>query len=668
MTESKEPKSLPMSVSSEASSSAARHTTSRLSSTDESLSASFSKKTRKLRRQVTGVLPNDLSDLRLRPDGTFGVNARSTHDTPWVTTSKLEELLGYVGTIGRGRTFSLLIKPSSPWVLGWYWVTGLTLAVVAVFTPFEVAFLPAPTRAADPLFILGRFIDSVFLVDILLQFVLITPHPDSRNERWITDWRVLCRNYLLGWFCLDFFSLAAAVFDILPLLMGRADGEKDPLAAIRVVRVLRLSKLVRLVRASKRLKEWYVKIATPRAILTIISSLLECVFTIHYCACILGLVTVIPESPLDTWRATHGYCVHTDTTEDGRRLHDCTGPTATYFECVWWASGLLMGAPISITPRQGPYPRHFSNGDDDGYGQQLLNFGEAVTVLILKCLTAIEWVTIIARFVQVYNNLDPDTRDFRIGWDALNSFATYFKITKADALELRRYYVERAELARANTRLRVMHDFSPFLTDKFVWQLNKDWLVKVPCFSLVVERMFNRPGSGMEAFLIKVALAMRPSVYVPAERLPARRLYIITNGTAFLYGRLFKRGESWGAEDVLLRRTAGARALASTCILDRPLTQDFYISALLLLFSCSRPALLLLPPALALLLFSCSLLLSLALLLLSPALSLTSSWIDSHHGKTCTCSGSAQRRSMRWQQASTERHTCSPRCGQHSKP
>ena len=148
----------------------------------------------------------------------------------------------------------------------WNWVTGSTLVVVALFTPFEVAFLDAPTHVTDPLFVLGRFIDVVFFVDMCLQFITMTPHPDGGADHWISDWRTLCRNYLLSWFMLDFFSVAAAAFDVIPLVVGTASGEKDPLAAIRVIRILRLSKLVRLVRASKRIKEWYVQVATPRAI------------------------------------------------------------------------------------------------------------------------------------------------------------------------------------------------------------------------------------------------------------------------------------------------------------------------------------------------------------------------------------------------------------------
>ena len=127
---------------------------------------------------------------------------------------------------------------------------------------------------------------------------------------------------------------------------------------------------------------------------------------------------------------------------------ECEGPGTIYFQCVWWAAGMLMGAPISLTPDVGPYTPHFSSSRS---GTGLLTEGEQAVVLTLKSITAVEWITVIARFVQVYNNLDPDTRDFRVGWDDLNSFVHFFGVSKPDALELRRYYIERTSLVKVTT-------------------------------------------------------------------------------------------------------------------------------------------------------------------------------------------------------------------------
>ena len=102
-----------------------------------------------------------------------------------------------------------------------------------------------------------------------------------------------------------------------------------------------------------------------------------------------------------------------------------------------------------------------------------------------------------------------------------------------------------------------------------MWKLNKGWLMRVPCFSLVVERLIQQPQSGMERFLVKVALAMQPEVFVPAERPPALRLYIITEGVSLYRGHKITKGDSWGADDVLMKGRSAEkcfRALAVTYV------------------------------------------------------------------------------------------------------
>ena len=107
-----------------------------------------------------------------------------------------------------------------------------------------------------------------------------------------------------------------------------------------------------------------------------------------------------------------------------------------------------------------------------------------------------------------------------------------------------RTHAVRADEARAKARMRVMNDFSPHLAEKFVWKLNKAWLMKVPCFSLVVERLVTRPESGMERFLVKVALTMQPAVYVPMECPPPRRLYIVPEGRCRVRRNVIGVGDS----------------------------------------------------------------------------------------------------------------------------
>ena len=547
-----------------------------------------------------------------------------------------------------------VMDPQGTFMSTWELMSAVVLLFIAVFTPVEVSLL----KPTFELFVLGRAIDIFFICDMVLQFVTMVPKSDAEPGRLESNPRKIAIAYIRGWFFLDFVALGSSFFDFLPLLQGgdMVANRKSPQSVARIVRVFRLIKLLRLLKASRIIKSWSVKIATPRATVTIVWSLLQCLFVSHLVACTLALSATLGERhELGSWYGTLGYCrpqisisypdvadsaskpaglekAFSDITVDGmltpdwqetlealgftkvwpfnasydlsstgylegladrsnpsdydevcREIHatairefkdhlmeyngllcseQCVDPAYQYLQSMWWSLGMLMGAPISLTPYQGPYAPYFAF--DTG---ETLNRGELLVVIMLKCVTAFLWTTVIARFVQVYNNLDPDARDFRLGWDALNRFVSYFKVPKNDALELRRFYIERSEEAKQKSRMRVMNDFSPLLTEKFVWKLNKEWLVRVPCFSLVVERLLSKPESGMERFLVKVALAMQPSVFVPTERPPPLRLYMVTQGVAIHKGKKCIAGASWGAEEVLLRSRRARqchRAVATT--------------------------------------------------------------------------------------------------------
>ena len=383
----------------------------------------------------------------------------------------------------KGMTFSrkgvpwFLVNPNATTMAVWDTLTFTTLIFISFFTPLEVAFMAAPTSVAAPLFILGRVIDLVFIFDMLLQFVLMVPK-ESDQSKFETSWRTIVYLYLhplKGWFTLDLVSLAASSFDVVPLIVksmkettsevreGSSDSGESALALFRIVRILRLVKLARLLKASQRLKEWSVKIATPRATLTVFQTSVECFYVTHWSACALGLLTILPESQLDSWVATLGYCKpleHLDVVNEAGatvRGFECVGWENIYMQSLWWSAGLLMGAPISLLPHKGPFQRHYSLS----HGETLLSLYEQSAVLALKTFSAFLWVTVLAKIVNVYNSLDPDASEFNAGWDALNRFVSYFKVPKVDALELRRYYVERADMAKAKSRKRVMNDFSP---------------------------------------------------------------------------------------------------------------------------------------------------------------------------------------------------------------
>ena len=96
-----------------------------------------------------------------------------------------------------------------------YWdvVVGIALMFTALVTPYEVALLP--TRL-DTLFGINRIIDLLFLADIVLQFVLVTPESSSAIAStdgvfWVTEPKLIVKRYLRGWFAIDIFSVAVSL-------------------------------------------------------------------------------------------------------------------------------------------------------------------------------------------------------------------------------------------------------------------------------------------------------------------------------------------------------------------------------------------------------------------------------------------------------------------------
>ena len=55
----------------------------------------------------------------------------------------------------------------------WDVVSALALLFTAAITPYEVGFLPAAGSASDPLFIVNRLVDLIFIADISFQFFIM---------------------------------------------------------------------------------------------------------------------------------------------------------------------------------------------------------------------------------------------------------------------------------------------------------------------------------------------------------------------------------------------------------------------------------------------------------------------------------------------------------------
>ena len=125
--------------------------------------------------------------LQLRADGTLA-DGRSKHAAA-VQNQGIHEAIAELQATNEVHTPKawFLLNPNTLYMAVWDSITACTLLFVSVFTPLEVAFIPPPPTTADPIFVVGRLVDAVFVLDMIVQMFLMIPkrgEPGRLENRW----------------------------------------------------------------------------------------------------------------------------------------------------------------------------------------------------------------------------------------------------------------------------------------------------------------------------------------------------------------------------------------------------------------------------------------------------------------------------------------------------
>lgn len=84
-------------------------------------------------------------------------------------------------------------------------------------------------------------------------------------------------------------------------------------------------------------------------------------------------------------------------------------------------------------------------------------------------------------------------------------------------------------------RMETISALPPRLISKIAFTLQLEGITRIPCFSAVSEFGASRGEDGVrqvKQFMQDVVLAMRSNVFVPQDRPPPPRLYLIVKGLA----------------------------------------------------------------------------------------------------------------------------------------
>ena len=426
-----------------------------------------------------------------------------------------------------------IIDPrTSVWIGWWDGIISLALVFTAIVTPIEVGFMGIPEdRWEDPLFLVNRFVDLVFIYDLCLQFVLMYPSSETQDgidtTAWVEDFQQIGRHYLLSWwFVLDVFSIGVSGFDI----FSPDNSSTQRFKALRAVRVLRLLKLLRLLRGSRIFKRWEMRLSINYALLSIVNICVMLAFVCHLFACIWGLQASF--EPLDTWLGQKGYCVvynaslpcPADMRCDAIEGWMCTGSGQTYLYSLYWAIATVTSigyGDVAATP---------------------FNESEQIAAVIMMLFGSLTFAYLIGSFSGLASNLSPDVRRFRQDLTDLNKFLTANHIPSGLRYQLREFLHQTVYLRNNATGNRLLSEMAPKLRNEVALTINKKNLLKIDLLRDECE----------QGLILELAFSLTLGIFPPGDYCPNGHIYIVSRGAALFAGHVKLPGTSWGEADALL--------------------------------------------------------------------------------------------------------------------
>ena len=158
------------------------------------------------------------------------------------------DTLGSVSNTNATR-WDYVIIPSAPFRIRWDLFLLFLLSYVAIFTPYQISFLSKQHDLVEPerwlfWFVLDRFIDVVFVVDIGINFRSAWFNEDGDV---VFEPHKACRKYFRGWFVCDVCSVVP--FGALKFMLDTESSSTG--SAMRIPRILKLAKIMKLLKVAK---------------------------------------------------------------------------------------------------------------------------------------------------------------------------------------------------------------------------------------------------------------------------------------------------------------------------------------------------------------------------------------------------------------------------------
>jgi hypothetical protein len=385
----------------------------------------------------------------------------------------------------------------------WDVIVSVALMFTGIVTPYEVAFLGTEINT---IFFINRFIDLLFVKDMLMAFFLMYEECTRKGRQFVRDHRKIVLRYIKSWFFIDLVSIIP--FDLLSMVLN--SGAFQKLKVLRTIRVLRLLKLVRVLRASRILKRWEASMSVSYAYLAMFKFGILMWISAHWGACCWGLTGRMQEDSDSNWIAA------LRSNKGGPEEGDNMG---LYWACLHFALMTLTSI---------------------GYGDIVpMNTVEYAVCCCLMACGGVAWAYIIGNFCGLIATLNIQDAAFRQTIDDLNHMMDERGIPNDLRRRLRTYFHQSKDTHRAENYRKLMDRMSPLLQTELAKITNHHWICKVWYFKRCSER-----------FMAHLALGLRSHVYIQSEEIRlTETLGIVTRGLVSLRGgRVQGNGAVLGVE------------------------------------------------------------------------------------------------------------------------
>ena len=406
-----------------------------------------------------------------------------------------------------------------------YWDATIFAALIftALLTPFEVSLLKdsIPTSWV----VANYVINSVFGVDMILQFFLAYQESPKKGGRWVTRQSLIVKHYLRTWFALDLVSVIPfdALGKSIMLSMGDENTDAaDVLRLIRTIRLIRLIKLLRILRASRILARWQNFIGLSYAQVTMVKFISIITFMAHILACAWGWVGL-------NWTPTPGVSLESEASWiDHYGMHEYSA-RRLYFVSMYVSVLAMFGGVGSITPQ---------------------NFMEYSVLTAMLLFGSMVWAWVIGSLCGILATLNPHVTLFRYTMDELNHFMNDAGFDTDHRVRVREFFRQTQEYSRIASY--------EVLLEKMSAQLRGDTALLMGAKTL--EKVWYLKINDVEKeFLAIVALSLKASVYETRELIMSEDLTVIVKGMCARKLRIMVKGAVFGVDCIIPDNHSGLR-------------------------------------------------------------------------------------------------------------